>query len=110
MIRTDNEHILFIEPKGPPAKKAVLDSIYYRMYYAYSAGKDAPYRFRGFHVCTGEGCSQVSSNTDRILATGQKTNSLCHHYLAFHRDEVPEEELEKIKRLPIPSGHYGEGY
>ena len=40
-----------------------------------------------------------SDNTDYILLNGQQTNSLCIHYLAFHRDEVPAEELAKVTAL-----------
>ena len=30
------------------------------------------------------------------------TNSLCAHYLAYHRSEVPEADLEKVSKLPMP--------
>ena len=40
-----------------------------------------------------------STNCDYILPGGQQANSLCIHYLAFHRDEVPAEELAKVSAL-----------
>ena len=100
MILIDDQHILFIEPKKRPSTEPIVDDLYERMYYAYNNGKDADYRYRGVHRCTGEGCEERSTNTDRILRTGEKTNSLCMHYLAHHRDEVPKPELEKVARLP----------
>lgn len=39
---------------------------------------------------------------------GFVTNSLCVHYLAFHRDEIPEGELQKILLLPEKEVEPGE--
>ena len=36
---------------------------------------------------------------DFLLPNGLVTNSLCVHYLAYHRDEVPPSELAKIDTI-----------
>jgi len=44
-------------------------------------------------------CEAVGDKNDYILPNGMRTNSLCIHYLAYHLDEVPTAEREKINRL-----------
>lgn len=78
---------------------------------------------RGWHTCS---CGAHSSNADYLLTTkdinssvvrhqnsrdffsGKEsdsisglviTNSLCIHYIACHRDEIPQEELDSILNL-----------
>jgi len=55
----------------------------------------------GWHDCA---CGVMSSNQDYLLENGQVTNSLCVHYLAWHRDEVPAAELRKVAALPEVDG------
>ena len=42
----------------------------------------------------------VSDATNRVLANGAVTNTLCVHYLAYHRAEVPVAELDAVWQLP----------
>ncbi|MEZ4114435.1 MAG: hypothetical protein R3B65_03305 [Candidatus Paceibacterota bacterium] len=35
------------------------------------------------------------------IVRGVITNSLCIHYIACHRDEVPQEQLDVLLRLPF---------
>jgi len=50
----------------------------------------------GLHECV---CGAMSSSCDYMLNGKIVTNYLCVHYLAYHRSEVPEEELEKLAQL-----------
>ena len=64
----------------------------------------------GSHECA---CGAWSSNTDYFLPTEEPeqeilTNSLAIHYLALHRDEVPQDHIEVVANfcsgllLPTP--------
>jgi hypothetical protein len=54
------------------------------------------YRSLGFHTCV---CGAVSDSTDFILPNGLRTNSLCVHYLAYHRAEIEDGELWAVEGL-----------
>lgn len=100
MINLDNKHLMMIEPKGKPAEVPVIDR-YTRLgaaAFRASFGRDV---YQGVHRCTGQGCSAVSDNAD-WFAGGLGTNSLIVHYLAHHREEVPEGELRKLEALDLP--------
>jgi hypothetical protein len=95
----------------------------------YSSGNSAPAKFvnemgyKGWHTCS---CNAGSDNKDYLLKTADPdavvkvfktskdffhnseqyseeqaviTNNLALHYVAFHRDEIPVQELEKISLL-----------
>ncbi|AYV76130.1 MAG: hypothetical protein Terrestrivirus4_178 [Terrestrivirus sp.] len=51
---------------------------------------------KGWHVCR---CKQTSSPHDYEIYKGFYTNSLAAHYLRFHRNDVPEVELNKVRLL-----------
>lgn len=89
-------NLLYIYPRSRAAAEPVIDEATRKMTAAYLASKTTGILWRGFHVCK---CGVRSSNTDYILPGGMITNSLCVHYLAFHRDEVPEEEVTKVMGL-----------
>ena len=103
----NNKGLLFIEPKNPASAEPVVDDLTRRMAAALNDGvggtgmSQADFRpgggWRGWHTCV---CGACSSNQNYLLQDGQVTNSLCVHYLAFHRDEVPESELQKVRGLP----------
>jgi hypothetical protein len=42
----------------------------------------------------------VSDSTSRVLPNGSVTNTLCVHYLAYHRGEVPAAELDTVWQFP----------
>ena len=51
---------------------------------------------KGVHECI---CGAESDPCDYELEDGFITNSLCVHYLAYHRSEIPQSELDKIINL-----------
>ena len=89
-------HVLYIQPGPYTPAEPVIDELTRKMAAAYRAAESDGMCWRGFHVCR---CGVNSSNCDYILPGGQQTNSLCVHYLAFHRNEVPAEELAKVAAL-----------
>jgi hypothetical protein len=98
MIVTTPDHLLFFEPTGAPTAP-IVDHYTRRVTAAWRARVDGRDRFRGQHFCTGRGCTATSGNGTH-KAGGLETNSLCIHYVACHRSEVPAEELAKILALP----------
>ena len=90
---SDDTHVLYIQPGPYTPAEPVIDELTRKMAGAYRAAKSDEMYWRGFHVCR---CGVNSSNCDYILPGGQQTNSLCVHYLAFHRSEIPEAELAKV--------------
>lgn len=63
------------------------------------------YNYHGSHTCC---CGAQSDNVDSFIMFNGipiKTNSLCIHYLGFHRAEVPILELTKVEALGV---FYGE--
>lgn len=53
-------------------------------------------RWKGIHTSS---CGARSTNRDYKLSNGMITNSLCIHYLRWHRDEIPESELDKVRSM-----------
>ena len=105
--------LLFIEPCQPPSSEPVIDSLTRKMTAAWRKAETSDYVYFGVHQCV---CSVLSTNCNYYLRNGAITNSLCVHYLAYHREEVPPEELEKVSSLedgqcePHPSELQGEEY
>lgn len=99
MINNAHDHLLFIEPRLAPTTP-VVDDYTRRVAAAWRARVDGKVRYRGMHSCTGAGCKATSGNGEHTVAGRFETNSLAIHYVACHRDEVPNEELEKILSLP----------
>lgn len=89
--------VLFIEPIRLPADEPLIDELTMRMTSALRRARVPDYRYLGIHVCI---CGARSDSTDRILPNGTGTNTLCVHYLAYHRAEVPAAELDAVRRLP----------
>lgn len=55
--------------------------------------------WRGWHNCV---CGAASGCCDLIVKIGDreyKTNSLAVHYVACHRDEVPDDQMKLIESL-----------
>ena len=99
MIKTDDKHLLFIEPTLPMEDVPVNDIFTAKMESILKHAKclgDGPdaIRYKGFHTCV---CGETSTNYNWELSDGTLINSLCVHYLRWHRKEVPVEELEKVK-------------
>lgn len=104
----NDKGLLFIEPKNFASREPIIDAFTKKMTAALRkfTEKGSMYRdgtfepgmaTKGWHTCE---CGAGSHNVDYLLVNGMATNSLCIHYLAFHRDEIPESELEKVKTLP----------
>lgn len=90
-----DNNLLFIEPSACTSSIPLVDSLTRKMTAAFRQGAIL-YYCKGFHVCA---CGVFSSNSDYSLPNGDMTNSLCIHYLAFHRDEVPEAQLSRVAAL-----------
>jgi hypothetical protein len=90
--------MLFIEPKGMPTDEPVIDELTMRMAAALrKATQPTNYFQLGLHTCV---CGALSEAQDAILENGLRTNTLCVHYLAYHRSEVPEADIEMVRALP----------
>lgn len=114
---SDLTTLLYIEPSGKRSTNPVLDDITKKMTAAlrryvdtgvlsvYCAGSEhesalftADVVTKGSHRCAcGHGWS---SNYDYVLIDGSITNSMAIHYLAYHRNECPQEALDIIASLP----------
>lgn len=51
---------------------------------------------KGHHECV---CGATSTNVDYLIGPKHATNSLCVHYLRFHRAEISPEELKVVADL-----------
>jgi hypothetical protein len=89
-----SEGLLFIEPRQPAAPTPLIDAVTRRMCAAFRQARNSDYAFGGIHMCF---CGAASTCNDYILPSGDVTNSLCVHYLAHHRCEVPPEQLLRIE-------------
>lgn len=87
--------ILYIEPSRKTSQEPVIDEATKKMAAALRRGVPGP-GYRGWHECA---CGARSSNCDYTLPNGEKTNSLSVHYLTYHREDVPEEQLAKVLQL-----------
>ena len=93
MIALDDKHLLMIEPKGP-ASAPINDELTEKAVAVLATAKSNDVRYRGWHRCV---CGVNSDNNDWILPDGRTTNSLMVHYVAEHRDEVPQSEIDKLR-------------
>ena len=57
------------------------------------ACKSTGVHYKGHHRCS---CGATSDSTEHITPNGLITNSLLHHYVACHRDQVPRTEIAKL--------------
>lgn len=89
--------LLYIEPRQL-ADDPVVDEITGKITSAFRASRDTGNRWRGFHRCS---CGACSDNTDYILPSGHKTNSLAIHYVSMHRKEVPSKQLDIIAGFAV---------
>ncbi len=87
--------ILMIEPSGQTSVTPLIDELTRKMTAAWRVRRDSDYSMKGFHSCA---CHATSDNRDHWVG-GLLTNSLCIHYLAFHRQDIPTEELAKVRSL-----------
>jgi len=89
--------LLYIEPKKEPLTKPLIDAYTRKMTAAFRQAKVNYERSCfGFHSCE---CRVESEPHTYELGNGLVTNSLCIHYLAFHREEVPDYDLKNVESL-----------
>lgn len=96
-MKTDNG-ILMIEPSAKVSSQPLIDELTRKMTAAWRKRRDGNEHFRGFHTCA---CGVHSDNNNHWVGNGNSllTNSLCIHYLAYHREDVSEAELKKVRAL-----------
>jgi hypothetical protein len=103
-----NKVLLFIEPEKDKSPEPLIDELTIKMFnslknnikntgcVSWNGHFNRGLATMGIHECI---CGKQSTNCDYILENGIATNYLCVHYLAYHREEVSTEELEKVKKL-----------
>ena len=93
MINPDG--LMMIEPLEPSSNEPVKDRYTELAKLATSEmiEKGPMHRFMGAHFCV---CGTRSDNGDWQVR-GMQTNSLLLHYVRYHRNEVPENELKKLE-------------
>jgi len=64
---------------------------------AFRASTPSHIVFCGFHQCI---CGARSHTQNYFLPNGRETNSLCVHYVACHRAEVPDAQLREVADFP----------
>lgn len=94
---SDDRDILYIKPSARTSSDPTIDDLTRKMTSAFRQGEPVR-QWRGFHNCP---CGVRSDNTDYRLPDGKLTNSLCVHYLAWHRREVPSVQLEQVAALNV---------
>lgn len=85
--------LLFMVPVQQASVQPVVDHATRLMTAAFRAYVKTRGRWRGVHRCV---CGARSSNVDYELPDGSVTNSLCVHYLAYHREEVPNADVVAV--------------
>jgi hypothetical protein len=93
VMRKSPRRLLFIEPRQPASPTPVIDQITRRMSAAFRQATNSEYACGGYHRCI---CGVLSEDHDFYLPNGDLTNSLCVHYVAYHRAEVPQQALARI--------------
>ena len=91
-----DKSLLYIEPRHPAAAEALVDHLTRKMSAAFRQGGPVPGAWGGVHECV---CGALSTNRDYRLPSRDLTNSLCVHYLAHHRSEVPPEQLARVNEF-----------
>jgi len=95
----NSKGILMVEPSAKVSTEPLVDELTRKMTAAWRKRRESDYGYRGVHWCP---CGTTSDNHDHYVGNaGILTNSLCIHYLAFHRDELPQEELDKVYALDL---------
>src|SRR5262249_20280009 len=88
-----DQGLLFIEPSQDSSPTPVIDDITRKMCASFRKARRSAYSYRGLHECM---CGAHSTACDYHLPNGDLTNSLCVHYVAHHRAEVPSDQLARI--------------
>src|SRR5262245_1355844 len=86
--------LLYIEPTQPASAEPVLDHLTRKMAAAFRKARLSEWGSCGVHECV---FGARSTSRDYLLPNGEVTNSLCVHYVAHHRSEVPAGQLARIE-------------
>lgn len=106
------ELLLFIEPEKPPSKEPLIDELTRKMTASFRKSQKGSindyskpgkgYNFIidggwfGPHRCS---CGVISGGRDYLLLNGEMTNENCIHYLAYHRNEILNEQIDRVSIL-----------
>ena len=90
--------LLFIEPQNPASEKPVIDELACKMAAALTASTPSKFNTHGVHFCI---CGAHSDTRNYVVPNEAATNTLCVHYLAYHRDEVPQSQLDRVAALDV---------
>ena len=89
-------NFLFVEPKRAATEDPIIDLLTMRMTATLRLARPDRIYYLGFHQCV---CGALSLGHNFVLPDGRLTNSLCVHYLAYHRAEVPWYQLRRVRAL-----------
>lgn len=113
IINDKSKFLLYMEPQQPPLDIPIEDGLSKFMKLAISEakigasnynnkGEEARFQegnaFKGVHRCS---CGTIGGNKDYLLLNGMITNELAPHYLEYHRDEICDNDMRKLKDLLI---------
>ena len=111
--------LLFIEPKLRASRAPIVDDLTRRMAAAFRISTIGG-EFQDSCGVHERICGALSDNNDHALPNGRMTNSLCVHYVAYHRAEVPQQQLEEVTAFTwgeveptqkeLVGGRFGGGY
>jgi hypothetical protein len=87
--------LLYLEPKQRKRRAPIIDELTCKITAAYRQA-ESWLAHVGEHYCS---CGAVSSTWDMVLPNGMITNSLCIHYVALHRRELPVRQLRLVRAL-----------
>jgi hypothetical protein len=92
--------ILYIDPLKIPDNEPIIDDITRKLTWLWHRQEENGIMYFGIHECS---CGAHSSSSDHLLplTTSEKmlTNSLCVHYVAYHRAEISKEEWQKVLEI-----------
>src|SRR5260221_2738750 len=91
-------NLLFIQPRQPASPTPLIARAARRMCAVFRNARQSDYAFGGIHNCF---CGAHSTNCDYHLPGGELTNSICIHYLAHHRPEVPVQQVGRVEAFTL---------
>ena len=97
MHDTSDKYFLQIEPQTPKSALPVRDALTAKVTAAMCRARHSGKFYAHPHACI---CGAQSDKNDWALPDGRITNSLALHYVEYHRDALPRDEIAKIEALP----------
>jgi hypothetical protein len=94
MSKVSKKYLLQIEPKGKKSAVRCNDKLTQKMRLLLKYAKEGRH-YKGWHTCS---CGERGGSCD-LHIKGYITNSLAVHYLEWHRKDVPEKEIAKLKSI-----------